>query len=753
MNAELTTQEFFETLFQDSEGFLFLGWRGEDGELNQFKSLRYPDAIDTAATIVELHKDEDVYFSPMLYSVPRRKKSTVSVTPVCYADTDTFDPERYLIAPTLNVQTSEGHTHSYWVLDRDTYEREDVARVSRAIAVTHDERDEDGNKIGVDPSGWDLTQLLRVPGTKNTKGATPQDVFIKNISGEIYTLDQIADAYDPQNVSAVQIHVASSMPTDIPDPMTVLPRVASIKKLSNLYSKEPAHDQDWSDTLYLFVSEMLREGFTPAEILSVGWNAACNKYRRDDRPKEHFWEYDITRAIKDPQNRPRTRVEDEAEDIEEDERTVRTTGEGIAKEIESLTLTPEEVRDLKPTFVDAYVQWAGTRTDAPRPYHIASALTILSLILGEWAVGDVQYGAQRLGLFFTVLGETTDTRKTTSRNLMKELLRLTEVGDYDYILTSDTTEEGLIDVLASRPYQSSLYDRDEVQKLISDIKGGKSYMAGFLETLNELYDGWARGRIRSGKTTKDTQTNFVQYLMGIRSQFQENLELSDFKSGWGPRNIFVRGESPPRTRENSRLRQGSERKSKVDQGLHRLAKRLTDARDFWATKQKHQRESPYWMRFEEEAWIRQSDWEWDLREYFKDHPRFEYLKPSIERMSINVMKVAILFAMMRQKEEVEMEDVLNAHYIACQWVEDLVVIVEGVSESYELRHMRAIEEFVLDNDGLVTFAKTLKWATTSGMKRRDFNEALENLVDSEIIKIVDDSRKKKALSYDFKSAR
>lgn len=748
----LSTQEFFEILFGNSEGFLFLGWRNDEGELNQFKPLRYPDALDTAAKIVELHKDEDVYFSPMLYSVPRRKKTTVATTPVCYADTDQFDPARFLIAPTLNVETSEGHTHSYWVLDSDEYSREDVARVSRAIAIAHDERDANGEKVGVDPSGWDLTQLLRVPGTVNTKRDKHQPVFVRDYTGNVYTLAQIADAYDPRNVEAVEVHVADQLPANIPDPMDVLPRMAGIKKLSDLYSKEPEYDQDWSDTLYLFVSEMLREGFTPSEVLAVGWNAACNKYRRDGRPKEHFWEYDITRAVKDPKNRPRTRVEEEAKDLENYERTLQPTGEGIAREIEKLTLTQEQVDNLTPTFVDSYVKWASSKTDAPAPYHVAGALTILSLILGEWAVGDVQYGNQRLGMFFTVLGETTDTRKTTSRNLMKRVIRMTEVGDYQYILTSDATEEGLIDTLASRPHQSSLYDRDEVQKLITDIKGGKGYMAGFLETLNELYDGWARGRIRAQKSTKDTPVNFVQYLMGIRSQFQENLELADFKSGWGPRNVFVRGESPPRTRENSRLAQGRERERKADKGLQRLAKQLTDARDYWSNKKDVTRETPYLMRFDDDAWDKQSNWEWDLKEHFQEHPRYEYLKPSLERMSINVMKVAILFAMMRQQEQVAMEDVLNAHYIACQWVEDLVVIVEGVSESYEMRHMRALEEYIIDNEGLVSLARALKWATSNGVKRREFYESVETLVEMEIISITDDKRGKKSLSYAFKSS-
>ncbi len=746
--------EFFETIFGDGKGFIFLGWRDDNGELNQQKFISYPEGLGVVANVLKAHKDEDLYFSPMLYTVPRRRKSTVAQTPVVYADTDTFDTSKFLIAPSLNVETSEGHTHSYWVLDRPDYPKEDVSRVARAVAMAHDERDEDGNKIGVDPSGWDLTQLLRVPGTMNTKPGKEHPVSVRDASGTVYTLDQIATAYDPENVAAVDIHVASSMPLQLPDPTDILPRLASIPKLYNLYSKEPGYDQDWSDTLYLFVSEMLREGFSPAEVLSVGWNAACNKYRRDNRKKSDFWEYDITRAVKDPANRPRTRTEGEAEEDDLDEsgqRTVRPTGEGIAKEIENLILSPEEVRGLAPTFVDDYVKWAGTKTDAPVPYHIAGAITIMSLILGEWAVGDTQYGPQRLGMYFTVLGETTDTRKTTSRNLMKELIRLTEVGDYQYILTSDATEEALIDVLSDRPYQSSLYDRDEVQKLVSDIKGGKGYMSGFFETLNELYDGWARGRLRASKQTKDTQVNFVQYLMGIRSQFQENLELSDFKSGWGPRNVFVRGESPPRTRENSRLAQGRQKQNKVDVQKQRMAKRLTDARDFWANKQKHQRESPHWMRFEDEAWMRQTDWEWDLKEHFQDHPRFEYIKPCIERMSINIMKVAILFAMMNRRDLVEMEDVLNAHYISCQWVEDLIVIIEGVSESYELRHLRAVEEFILSKDGIVTVAQALKWATTKGMRRREFYEAVETLQEMEIVTIQDDAKGRKCLTYGFKT--
>jgi hypothetical protein len=454
-----------------------------------------------------------------------------------------------------------------------------------------------------------------------------------------------------------------------------------------------------------------------------------------------LWQYDVRKAQADPSNQPMSHTERLAADD-----VPRPKDEGLSKEIELVLLTEEERGMLTKTYVDDYVEWAVTKTDAPAPYHVAGALTALSLAFGEWAVAYPQFGEVRLGLFIVIMGETTDTRKSTSRAMMKRLIRGLQGPEYDYILTSDSTGESLLDNLAERPYLSSLYDRDEAQQLVSDIKGGKGYMKGFFEVLNELYDGWAHGRLRQGRSTSDTPVNFVQYLMGIRTQLQENLELSDFQSGWGPRNIYVRGEAPPRTRENSRLKQGVPGQTGVqDQLLFELTSRLGRARDYWAIKQNGDRENPYLMLFEEDAWIRQTDLEWDLKEYFKDHPRYSVLKSCIERLSINVMKVAVLFAMMERREKVAMVDVLNARYYAAQWVEDLVIVVEGVNETMYRRDLDALEKFIIENEGFVTYAKALRWATNNGKKKKDFIELVEVLVDTEVIHIVEDGRNKKSL--------
>lgn len=735
----MKTTDFLSSLFRDSEGYVFISSYDDDGELTQHKPFQYPAQLKQISAYAAVREDEQLYFSPFLYSVPRRRKGSVSVTPVLYADTDTFPIDQYLVPPSINVRTSENKHHSYWLLD-DVYTPEQVANASRAIALTHASK-VDGKQAGTDTSGWDLAQLLRLPNSVNLKYGEAYPVHVAEGSGEIYSLAEIMDVYGNIKTKEHTLELSEDIPDNLPEAKDVLRRVVASPHLSELYSTTPRGTQDWSDTLYRFVCELFRAGFTAEEALVVAWNASSNKYKRDGRPMSDLWQYDIRKAQADPSNRPMTHTERVALDD-----TPRPKDEGLSKELELALLTEDERKMLTETFVDEYVEWAVTKTDAPAPYHVAGALTAMSLVLGEWAVAYPQFGDLRLGLFFVIMGETTDTRKTTSRNMMKRLVRGCQSGDYDYILTSDTTPESLLDNLAERPDQSSLYDRDEAQQLVADIKGGKGYMKGFFEALNELYDGWAHGRLRQGRATKDTPVNFVQYLMGIRSQLQENLELSDFASGWGPRNIFVRGEAPPRTRENSRLQQGVPGQTGIqDQELFNLTSKLSRVRDHWARRPGASREEPFQMLFENDAWIRQTDLEWDLKEYFKDHPRYSVLKPCFERLSINVLKVAVLFAMMEKREKVSLVDVLNARYYAAQWVEDLVIVVEGVNETMYRRDIDALEKFIIENEGFVTYAKALRWATTNGKRKKDFIELVEVLVETDVIQIVEDGRNKKSL--------
>jgi hypothetical protein len=748
----VTTEEFFRTVFGNDEGFLFISTKADpsDDEITIHKPFQYPQNLKQAIAYASMREDEDVYFSPMLYSVPRRKAVSVKHTPVVYADTDAFPIDGFVVPPSINIETSPGRHASLWVLDRSDYDKEEVQAAARAIALTHAST-VDGKQMGTDPGGWDLTQLLRLPNSMNLKYLVPKHAdsyegpfrvqLSANSPGHVYTLEEIQTAYSPENLPELPQRSDMDMPEALPAPADVLRRITASRSLSDLYSKEPHRGQDWSDTLYYFICEMLRSGFTAEEAFVGAWYAECNKYKRDGRPMSDLWDYDMKKALADPANRPRSTVDREANS---GEAFARPREEGIAAEIELALLGPDQHPSV--TFIDHYVEWATSKTDAPEAYHIAGALTILSLVFGEWGVLYPQWGETRLGLFIVIMGETTDTRKTTSRNLMKKFMRMMQTGDYEYILTSDATGEALLDTLAERPHLSSLYDRDEAQQLIADIKGAKGYLKGFFETLNEFYDGWAHGRLRAGKRTKDTPVNFVQYLMGIRSQIQDNLELSDFASGWGPRNIYVRGESPPRTRENSRLRQGVPGQSSNDEHMTRLVIELTEVRNFWESEAKGDKANPTVIPFAEDAWLSMTDLEWDLKEHFKSHPRYDTLKPCFERLTVNAMKVAVLFAMADKRTQVSLQDVINTRYYAAQWVEDLLIVVEGVNESLYLRDMNKLTQYIIDHDGLVTYAAALRWATNNGKNRKEFIDIVDALIDADVIDVVTDKTGKRSLA-------
>lgn len=720
-------KDFFTTIFGETDGYLFISSKDDNGELTTHKAFKYPDALKTISAYVSVRSDEDVYFSPMLYRVPNRKSESVSITPVVYTDTDLFDPEKFLVRPSMNIRSSPDKSHSYWFLDKQ-YTPDEVSTAARAIALTHAEK-VNGEQRGTDPSGWMLTKLLRVPGTMNMKSYLdePYEVTVEWNDGTIYSLADITDAYDEQGIPAKIIASDAPMPSadDLPAPADVLRRMAHDPMLMGLYTERPVGD--WSDKLFLLESEMFRDGYTAEEVFVIAGNAACNKYRRDGRPESDLW-HEVRNAGADPANRPRAKTDKTA--YEAPVPKLPTTAE-----LEVKLLDEEERGKLTRTFVDDYVDWGSTRTDAPAPYHVAGAFAIMSCVLGEYGVAYPKFGMMRLGMMFVVMGETTDTRKSTSRALFKGTLRNLRAGDdYNYVLTSDTTPESLLDNLAMRSDQSSLYDRDETQQLINDIKH-KSYLQGFFETLNELYDGTARGRLRKGTATQDTPVNFVAYLMGIRSQIQDELEVKDFLSGWGPRQIFFRGDSPPRTRAQKYLAQGNPNGGTGDPQQLALIRKLVSVRNYWR-KVVPDRADPMPILFEDDAWERWNKFAADAEEYVAHHPRSEMIQPSVKRLAFAVMKAAIMFAMMDQRQTANMQDVLNAIYFSLQWIEDLIVVVEGVAESAVARDLAAIEKYIISKDGLVTKATLLKWSVNENMEKRIFEENLRTLLEMNVIEEV-----------------
>ena len=142
----------------------------------------------------------------------------------------------------------------------------------------------------------------------------------------------------------------------------------------------------------------------------------------------------------------------------------------------------------------AYLSWASGQTDAPRLFHLGTALNVLGSSLGNRvrcpAWGQDVYPH----LWICLLAPSGFYRKTTSSRMGARLLRDADITPQDsagILLPKDFSREKLITYLATRP--DGLLVQDEFAEFLAKL--GRDYNAGAKELLTGLFDGDVYDRI------------------------------------------------------------------------------------------------------------------------------------------------------------------------------------------------------------------------------------------------------------------
>ena len=166
-------REFIESLFKGSTGYLAAAYRkGSDGTFRnrvyQLPNLEpfYKDVAEASS------KGYDCYFVPAVLAGTSRKKAFFKESRVAWVDYDKATPQPPLPEgkePSYVVESSPGKYHMYWLLDEAVGPWPTEGANKHLIQAVGD---------GADKSGFDCTQLLRVPGTLNYKYDPPQPVRI-----------------------------------------------------------------------------------------------------------------------------------------------------------------------------------------------------------------------------------------------------------------------------------------------------------------------------------------------------------------------------------------------------------------------------------------------------------------------------------------------------------------------------------------------------------------------------------------------
>lgn len=159
-------------------------WQDHFLRRSQFKDI--PEFIST-------HSDKDLYWCPHGFLKPRRLKRYAEIPRLLWADLDESDPREFGdLMPSVAWESSPGRYAGLWVLN--AYMTEEVNR-----GLTY--------HLKADPSGWDLSQVLRIPGTRNYKYTSAPKGRLLWMDGPSHDVDALRRKL-PRERKATEANVA-----------------------------------------------------------------------------------------------------------------------------------------------------------------------------------------------------------------------------------------------------------------------------------------------------------------------------------------------------------------------------------------------------------------------------------------------------------------------------------------------------------------------------------------------------------------
>jgi RecA-family ATPase len=259
------------------------GTRWHEAPLEPWDGTNLPD-------YKELHVDR--YFCPVVFSKPQRRKEYALPTNVLWADLDPTHPDTCRLKPSIAWESSPGRYQALWFLSTEV-QPDDAAAMSKRIAYAD----------GGDHSGWDLTQVLRIPGTRNYKYDSAPEGKLLWAKRFAYSVSEILAAYPPVNGDATPGKVVDDWPT-VPE-ATIQTTIQNLPLgIKNRLTRNTA-GADRSKEFQLLARDLLKFGVLPEVAAHIMQRSTWNKFA--GRPTEH---QDILRQISQADEVVKSRQQD-----------------------------------------------------------------------------------------------------------------------------------------------------------------------------------------------------------------------------------------------------------------------------------------------------------------------------------------------------------------------------------------------------------------------------------------------------------
>lgn len=269
------------------EGFVFLPWipaaqarvkEQRRANWNEGPAFKWPADKPKILDHLTEHANDDLYFAPMVFSEPTRRSEFALTGNRLWADLDEVDPRDVdaWYQPTIAWETSPDRYAGVWLVNSDRTNVTAPGRENHKLTTY----------LGADPSGWDTTQLLRVPGSANNKPGKPRGTrgSLLWADREIHgwsKFDDLPDVAVAHTEEVMDEQLLSGI-----DRHAVWGRVkAKVHKgIRKFMAMRDTGDYDRSDVLWQIERELADAGCTLPEIVAIIRPTVWNKYagRQDE---------------------------------------------------------------------------------------------------------------------------------------------------------------------------------------------------------------------------------------------------------------------------------------------------------------------------------------------------------------------------------------------------------------------------------------------------------------------------------------
>lgn len=304
---KMDTTLLWRTIYGEAPGMLalFAGRRAGSGQnakgrLTRTRTMffRYPDEASKAArwSFTTSEQGLESYFCAHLLTARRRKKEAAAPVLALWADADGPVPAD-APEPTAVVESSPGRAHLFWRLKRPLSPTA-AEGLNRRLALS----------LGADPSGWDLSQLLRPPGTRNLKyEAMPTVELVALDEGAVYhereldlALPELPDVPDQIPAESAVRHRPSLEPSlqagTYPNEFSRLSdRAKNLIRTGNAGAGRPYESRSEAD--FAVCLAMFSAGYEEGQIRAILMdpsNGISEKYRE----KGHYGESYLTLTLR-----------------------------------------------------------------------------------------------------------------------------------------------------------------------------------------------------------------------------------------------------------------------------------------------------------------------------------------------------------------------------------------------------------------------------------------------------------------------